>query len=83
MVNSLPIFSLFSVSDDTQDFLAKARAADEHISLPKYLAGMLRHASRGENLANTHVYLDGSDDTYRVSHGALASAPLVTGLGIQ
>jgi hypothetical protein len=68
MVNSSATFSLFSVSDDTKDFLAKARAAaaEEHISLPKYLAGMLRHAIRGDNLANIHFYQDGSGDTYDV-----------------
>jgi hypothetical protein len=67
MVNSLPIFSLFSVSDDTQDFLAKARAADEHISFPKYQAGMPKHTLRGHDLSKVHFYQDGSGDTYSES----------------
>ncbi|MDR1891012.1 MAG: hypothetical protein LBQ23_02400 [Puniceicoccales bacterium] len=69
MTNSLATLPIFNISDDTtQDFLAKARAAaaEEHVSLPKYLAGMLRHALRGDNLANIHFYQDGSGDTYDV-----------------
>jgi hypothetical protein len=69
MANSSATFSFFGSSDDTtQDFLAKARAAaaEEHVSLLKYLAGMLRHAIRGDSLANIHFYQDGSGDTYDV-----------------
>ncbi|MDR1890630.1 MAG: hypothetical protein LBQ23_00385 [Puniceicoccales bacterium] len=68
MVNSSATFPIFGASDSSQDFLAKARAlaAEEHVSLPKYLAGMLRHAIRGDNLANIHFYQDGSGDTYDV-----------------
>jgi hypothetical protein len=68
MVNSSATFSLFSVPDDAQDFLAKARAAaaEEHVSLLKYLAGMLRHVIREDNLANIHFYQDGSGNTYDV-----------------
>ncbi|MDR1890632.1 MAG: hypothetical protein LBQ23_00395 [Puniceicoccales bacterium] len=69
MVNSSATFPIFSIPEDsTQDFLARARAlaAEEHVSLPKYLAGMLRHAIRGDNLANIHFYQDGSGDTYDV-----------------
>jgi hypothetical protein len=57
ITNSSTTFPVFSVPDDTtQDFLAKARAlaAGEHISLSKYLAGMLRHALCGDNLDNIY-----------------------------
>jgi hypothetical protein len=67
MTNSLATLPIFKVSDDTtQDFLAKARAfaAEEQVSRPKYLAGMLKHALRGHGLSKVHFYQDGSGDTY-------------------
>lgn len=59
---------MFDVSKNPKDLLVKARAlaAAEHVSLPKFLAAMLRHAIRGDNLANIHFYQDGSGDTYDV-----------------
>jgi hypothetical protein len=66
MTNSSATLPIFNISDDTRDFLAKARAAaaEEHVSLPKYLAGMLRHAIRGHDLSKVHFYQDGTGDTY-------------------
>ncbi|MDR1890634.1 MAG: hypothetical protein LBQ23_00405 [Puniceicoccales bacterium] len=66
MVNSSATFPIFGASDSSQDFLARARvlAAEEHVSLPKYLAGMLKHALRGHDLSKVRFYQDGSGDTY-------------------
>ena len=41
-------------------------AREENVSLPKYLAGMLKHAIRGHDLSKIHFYQDGSGDTYNV-----------------
>jgi hypothetical protein len=43
---------------------ARALAKEENVSLPKYLAGMLKHAIRGHDLSKIHFYQDGSGDTY-------------------
>jgi hypothetical protein len=70
MASSVATFPLFTVSDEDDDtpanFLKRARALakEENVSLPKYLAGMLKHAVRGDNLANVHFFQDGSGDTY-------------------
>ncbi|MDR2603556.1 MAG: hypothetical protein LBC11_03285 [Puniceicoccales bacterium] len=70
MASSVATFPLFTVSDEEDDtptsFLKRARALakEENVSLPKYLAGMLKHALRGDNLANVHFFQDGSGDTY-------------------
>jgi hypothetical protein len=71
MVNAVATFPLFSTSkeDDTPaSFLKRARAMakEENVSLPKYLAGMLKHALRGHDLSKIHFYQDGSGDTYNV-----------------
>ena len=70
MASSVATFPLFSVSeeDDTTSFLKRARAMakEENVSLPKYLAGMLKHAIRGHDLSKIHFYQDGSGDTYDV-----------------
>jgi hypothetical protein len=42
----------------------QALADEENVSLPQYLAGMLRHSLRGDNLAHVHFFQDGSGDTY-------------------
>jgi hypothetical protein len=69
MASSSATFPLFNVSEEEDtptSFLKRARALakEEKVSLPKYLIGMLRHALRGDNLANVHFYQDGSGDTY-------------------
>ncbi|MDR2628438.1 MAG: hypothetical protein LBC30_00330 [Puniceicoccales bacterium] len=70
MASSVATFPLFSVSDEDDDtptsFLKRARvlAKEENVSLPKYLAGMLKHAVRGHDLSKIHFYQDGSGDTY-------------------
>jgi hypothetical protein len=67
MASSSATFPLFKVRrKTTDDFLAKAQvlAKEENVSLPQYLAGMLRHSLRGDNLANVHFFQDGSGDTY-------------------
>jgi hypothetical protein len=67
MANSMAAFPLFNVGWGTaDDSLAKlqALADEENVSLPKYLLGMLKHAVRGDNLANVHFFQDGSGDTY-------------------
>jgi hypothetical protein len=70
MVSSVTTFPLFSLSDEDDDtpasLLKRARvlAKEENVSLPKYLAGMLKHAVRGDNLAHVHFFQDGSGDTY-------------------
>jgi hypothetical protein len=59
-------FPFFGVLDNTKDFRKKAleRAAEGHISLFKCFANMLRHAIRGDNLANIDFYQDGYGDIY-------------------
>jgi hypothetical protein len=67
MTNSLAAFPLFKIrKKTTDDFLAKAEvlAKEENVSLLQYIAGMLKHALRGDNLANVHFFQDGSGDTY-------------------
>jgi hypothetical protein len=46
--------------------LARALATEGYVSIPKYLAGLLRDAVRGDDLAKIHFYQDGSGDTYDV-----------------
>jgi hypothetical protein len=55
-----------SKGNTTNDFLAKAKALadEENVSLAQYVAGMLRHALRGDNLANVHFFQDSSGDPY-------------------
>jgi hypothetical protein len=68
MANAVATFPLLSVSEDDTpaSFLKRARALakGENVSLLQYVAGMLRHALRGDNLTNVHFYQDGSGDTY-------------------
>jgi hypothetical protein len=69
MASSSATFPLFGVSDgdDTPtNFLKRARvlAKEENVSLPKYLAGMIKHILRDDNLAHVHFFQDGSGDTY-------------------
>ncbi|MDR2628829.1 MAG: hypothetical protein LBC30_02465 [Puniceicoccales bacterium] len=71
MASSVATFPLFGVSEDDDtptSFLKRARALakEENVSLPKYLAGMLKHAVRGHDLSKIHFYQDGSGDTYDV-----------------
>jgi hypothetical protein len=71
MASSSATFPLFGVSDGDDsptNFLKRARALakEENVSLPKYLAGMLKHAIRGHDLSKIHFYQDGSGDTYNV-----------------
>jgi hypothetical protein len=72
MASSVATFPLFSVSGEDDDTLAnflkraRALAKEENVSLPKYLAGMLKHAVRGHDLSKIHFYQDGSGDTYNV-----------------
>jgi hypothetical protein len=44
--------------ESTEEFLAHARvlAAEGHVSLPKYLVAMLRHAMKGHDLSKIHFY---------------------------
>jgi hypothetical protein len=65
--NSSATFPIFPVPEDsTQYFLARAwaQAAEEHISLSKYLAPKLKHGLRGHDLSRIHFSQDGSGDTY-------------------
>jgi hypothetical protein len=69
MASSSATFPLFNVSDGDDsptNFLKRARALakEENVSLPKYLAGMLKHVIRGHDLSKIHFYQDGSGDTY-------------------
>jgi hypothetical protein len=67
MANSVATFPLFNVKKDTTDgFLARARARakEENVSLPKYLAAMIKHMCYGHDLSKIHFYQDGSGDTY-------------------
>jgi hypothetical protein len=67
MASSSATFPLFNVrKDTTSDFLAKARALakEENVSLPKYLAGMIKHMLLGHDLSKIHFFQDGSGDTY-------------------
>jgi hypothetical protein len=67
MANSMVSFPPFKVSWGTVDndlASLQALADEEKVSLPKYLLGMLKHAIRGDNLANVHFFQDGSGDTY-------------------
>jgi hypothetical protein len=69
MASSSVTFPLFNVKKDTtSDFLAKARmlAKEENVSLPKYLAGIIKHMLLGHDLSKIHFYQDGSGDTYNV-----------------
>jgi hypothetical protein len=67
MANSFAAFPLFKIRQKTtDDFLAKAEvlAKEENVSLLQYIAGMLKHSLRGDNLAHVHFFQDGSGDTY-------------------
>jgi hypothetical protein len=70
MASSVATFPLFLVPNEDENtptgFLkrAQALAKEENVSLPKYLMGMLKHAVRGDNLANVHFFQDGSGYTY-------------------
>jgi hypothetical protein len=67
MANSMVSFPPFKVSWGTVDndlASLQALADEEKVSLPKYLLGMLKHAVKGDNLANVHFFQDGSGDTY-------------------
>jgi hypothetical protein len=44
----------------------RARVAEENVSLPKFIRGMLRHALRGHDFSRIHFYRDGSGDAYNV-----------------
>jgi hypothetical protein len=59
-------FPFFGVLANTKDFRKKALelAAEENISLFKCFANMLRHAIRGDNLANIHFHQDDYGDIY-------------------
>jgi hypothetical protein len=65
---TFPLFDIPEEEDTPTSFLKRARAnaKEENVSLPKYLAGMLKHAIRGHDLAKIHFYQDGSGDTYDV-----------------
>jgi hypothetical protein len=65
---TFPLFGIPEEEDTPASFLKRARAnaKEENVSLPKYLAGMLKHAVRGHDLSKIHFYQDGSGDTYDV-----------------
>jgi hypothetical protein len=61
---SFPPFKVSWGTVDNDLASLQALADEEKVSLPKYLLGMLKHAIRGDNLANVHFFHDGSGDTY-------------------
>jgi hypothetical protein len=65
MANSSMIFPIFIISHTSQNFPANTRAlgAEEYISLPKLLSGMLLHAICRDNLGTIHFYQDDSRDS--------------------
>jgi hypothetical protein len=40
--------------------------AEENVSLPQFIRGMLRHALRGHDISRIHFYRDGFGDAYNV-----------------